>query len=258
MITCKSPREIELMTQAGRIVASVFETLEPHIVPGISTQELDEMAEEVIRSQDGIPASKGYYGYPGAICISVNDTLIHGIPSSKIILREGDIVSLDVVVSYKGYHADATRTFPVGTISMRAQRLLDVTIASWWNMSKVIKEGAHVGDISSIIQEYVESNGYSLPREYTGHGIGKAMHEDPSVPNYGKAGTGAKLLAGMALAIEPMVNEGKKEVRVLGDGWTVKTRDGKLSCHYENTVIVTKDGFNVITLTDKEKKNLNV
>ena len=254
MITCKSPREIELMRHAGCVVDEVFKTLKAMLVPGVTTKELDDKALEVITSRDCIASSKGYYGYPGAICISVNDTLIHGIPSDKIILREGDIVSLDVVVSYQGYHADATRTYPVGIISERAQRLIDVTRESFYEALKVIRPGAHVGDISEVIQKYNESHGYSLTREYTGHGIGKSMHEDPSVPNVGKAGSGPILMEGMTIAIEPMVNEGKSATRVLPDGWTVKTRDGKLSCHYENTVLVTKDGYDILTIQTEEDK----
>ena len=254
MISCKSQREIELMKEAGRIVALVFEALEKKCVPGISTQELDEIAEKVIIKEGGTSASKGYYGYPGAICISVNETLVHGIPSSHIILHEGDIVSCDVVVKKNGYHADATRTFGVGILSEKAERIKRVTEQSFWNAVKLIKPGIRVGDISHAIQEFNESNGYSVVREYTGHGIGREMHEDPSVPNYGKAGVGPVLMEGMALAIEPMVLEGKKDIRVLGDGWTAKARDGKLTCHYENTVIVTKDGYEIITLTNKEKE----
>lgn len=247
MITFKSKREIELMKEAGHIVCLVFEALRPLCVPGVSTQELDDEADRVITANGGISGSKGYYDYPGSICISVNDTLIHGIPSKKIILREGDIVSLDVVVKKNGYYADAARTFPVGNISIEAQRLIQTTEESWWEMSKLLKEGVHLGDISHAIQEYNESHGYSLTRDYTGHGIGRNMHEDPSVPNVGTCGTGVVLKEGMTIAIEPMVNQGKSATRVLGDGWTVKTKDGKLASHYENTVAITKDGFEIIT-----------
>ena len=247
MITCRSEREIELMRHAGHIVALVFAALEEKTIPGISTQELDEIAERVMLENDSKSASKGYYDYPGAICISVNDTLIHGIPSRKIILKEGDIVSYDVVVNYHGYHADATRTYPVGIISERAKKLIEVTKQSWYEGAKQALPGNHIGDISHAIQTYAESYGYSLPRDYTGHGIGKSMHEDPSIPNFGSAGSGPKILEGMTFAIEPMVNEGRKETRVLGDGWTVKTKDGKLSCHYENTIVVRKDGYEILT-----------
>ena len=186
----------------------------------------------------------------------MNDTLIHGIPSTKIILREGDIVSLDVVASYHGYCADATRTFIVGVTTEKVKRLVEVTRQSFFNGIKLIRPGIHLGDVQEAIQKTVESNGYGIARDFTGHGIGAHMHEDPSIPNYGKAGTGPVLAKGMALAIEPMVTEGNPKTRILGDGWTVKTRDGKLSCHYENTVIVTEDGYEIITLTEKEKEIL--
>jgi methionyl aminopeptidase len=248
MISCKSPREIELMKEAGRIIILVFEKLSEFIKPGINTKQIDEFVEKIITDEGGYPASKGYMGYPGAICISVNDTLIHGIPSEKIILREGDIVSCDVVVRKNGYHADATRTFAVGQIRGNAKRLIETTEASFFEGVKLIKPGVRLGDISHRIQEYIESSGYSIVRDFSGHGIGQQMHEDPHVYNFGKQGTGPILQEGMCLAIEPMVNEGKSKVRVLNDGWTVKTCDKKLSCHYENTVVVTKDGCEIITL----------
>ena len=240
------------MKEAGKVVNLVFQTLKPMLQPGMNTLDLDLMAEKVIRDNGCIPPCKGYYGYPGSICISVNDTLIHGIPSKKIILREGDIVSLDVVASFKGYCADATRTYPVGVVNQRAQRLMDVTKQSFFEGIALIKDGAKLGDISHKIQEFNESHGYSITRDYTGHGIGAHMHEDPSVPNYGIAGTGPILKTGMALAVEPMVLEGKPQTRVLGDQWTVKSRDGKLTCHYENTVIVTDNGCEIITMSEEE------
>lgn len=252
MITAKSTREIDLMKKAAEAVKDVFETLKANLKNGVTTLELDQLAEKVMKDHDCISGSKGYYGYPGAICISVNDTLIHGIPSSKVVLHDGDIVSLDVVAGYQGYYADATRTFPVGVITERAQRLVDVTKQSFFEAVKLIKPGVHLGDISEAIQKYNEDHGYSLCREYTGHGIGKHMHEDPSIPNVGKAGTGPILQEGMCLAIEPMVLEGSPKIRVLGDGWTVKSRDGKLTCHYENTVVVTADGYEIITLKEGE------
>ena len=255
MIIVKSPREIELMKEAGRLVAKVFKTVEPHIKPGVSTYELNKIAEDVIYAAGGSCPCKGYYDYPAGTCVSVNDTLIHGIPSKKIILREGDIVSLDVVACLHGYCADATRTFGVGILKESVKQLMQVAKDAFYVGIKQAKPNNHVGDISSAIQEYVEAHGYSVAREFTGHGIGKSMHEDPSVPNYGIAGTGPLLKAGMALAIEPMILEGKKETRVLGDGWTVKSRDGKLTCHYENTIIITESGNEIITLTEGEKKN---
>ena len=254
MIIVKSPREIELMKEAGKLVAKVFETVEPLIKPGISTYEINEVAEKVIYSAGGTCPCKGYYDYPAGTCVSVNETLIHGIPSKKIILREGDIVSLDVVANLKGYCADATRTFLVGTCKENVKQILDVCKKAFYEGIKQAKPGNRVGDISAAIQHYVESSGYSVARDFTGHGIGKGMHEDPSVPNYGIAGTGPLLQKGMALAIEPMILEGRKETRILGDGWTVKSKDGKLTCHYENTIIITEDGYEIITLTEGEKK----
>ena len=241
------------MKEAGRVVGLVFKTLEEKIRPGMSTQDIDEIVEKTMLDNNCIPAEKGYYGYPASACVSVNDTLIHGIPSSKIIIREGDIVSVDIVATYQGYSADACRTFKVGTLTERAHRIVDVTKAAFFEAVKVVKPGARVGDISAAIQKYVESHGYNVVREFTGHGIGAHMHEDPMIPNYGKAGTGAILTEGVALAIEPMVLEGRKDVRTLGDGWTVKSKDGKLTAHYENTVIVTKDGYEIITMYEGEE-----
>ena len=254
MIIVKSPREIELMKEAGRLVAKVFETVEPHIKPGVSTYELNKIAEDVIYAGGGSCPCKGYYDYPAGTCVSVNETLIHGIPSKKIILREGDIVSLDVVACLHGYCADATRTFGVGILKDSVKKLMQVTKDAFYEGIKEAKPNNHIGDISSAIQKYVESFGYNLARDFTGHGIGKGMHEDPAVPNYGTPGTGALIKPGMTLAIEPMVLEGKKETRVLGDGWTVKSRDGKLTCHYENTIIITESGNEIITLTEGESR----
>ena len=243
------------MKEAGRVVAKVFETVEPLIKPGISTYEINRIAEKVIYDAGGTCPCKGYYDYPAGTCVSVNDTLIHGIPSKKIILHEGDIVSLDVVANLKGYCADATRTFLVGICKDNVKQILDVCQKAFYEGIKEAKPGNHVGDISASIQHYVESHGYNVARDFTGHGIGKGMHEDPAVPNYGIKGTGPLLQKGMALAIEPMILEGKKETRVLGDGWTVKSRDGKLTCHYENTIIITEEGCEIITLTEGEKNN---
>jgi len=247
MIIVKSPREIELMREAGRIVATVFKVLEPKCVPGVTTLELDAMAENVIRSMGATPSFKGYGGFPGSVCISVNETLIHGIPGHYA-LKNGDIVSLDVGACYKGYHGDACRTYPVGIISQKASDLVRVTEESFWEAMKVIKPGAYLSDISHAIQVHCESHGYSLPRDYTGHGVGADLHEDPAIPNYGTAGHGPTLKAGMCLAIEPMVNEGRRETRTLNDGWTVKTADGKLASHYENTIVVTETGYDVLTM----------
>ena len=253
MIITKSAREINLMKEAGRVVGLVFKRLEEAIRPGMSTLDIDTIVESTMLENDCIPAEKGYYGYPASACVSVNDTLIHGIPSNKIIIREGDIVSVDIVATYQGYSADACRTFKVGTLTERAHRLVDVTKEAFFEAVKLIKPGIHLGDVSEAIQKYVESHGYNVVREFTGHGIGSHMHEDPMIPNYGKAGTGVVLAPGMALAIEPMVLEGRKDVRILGDGWTVKSKDGKLTAHYENTVIVTENGYEIITMYEGEK-----
>ncbi len=254
MIIRKSRREVELMKEAGRIVATVFKELEHECKPGVSTHQLDRMAGQIIHREGAIPTFLGYGGFPGNICISVNDTLIHGIPSKTIILKEGDIVSLDVGATKNGYVADACRTFPVGKISADAQRLLDATEGSFWHaVINYAKPKGRLGDISNAIQTYVEERGYGVPRDYTGHGIGRNLHEEPYIPNYGEAGRGPILKVGMCLAIEPMVNEGSYETYTLDDEWTVKTRDGKLSAHYENTIVITEDGFEVLTVLDDKE-----
>ena len=253
MIITKSAREINLMKEAGRVVGLVFKKLEREIHPGMTTLEIDEIVEKTMLENHCIPAEKGYYGYPASACVSVNDTLIHGIPSDRIILRHGDIVSVDIVATYQGYSADACRTFKVGTISERAEKLVNTTKEAFFEALKHVYPGAHLGDVSEAIQKYVESHGYNVTRDYTGHGIGAHMHEDPNIPNYGKAGTGPILTPGMALAIEPMVLEGRSATRVLPDGWTVKSKDGKLTAHYENTVIVTPEGYEIITMYEGEQ-----
>lgn len=253
MVIRKSPREITLMKEAGRVVGLVFKNLQEAIKPGMSTLDIDAIVEKTMLDNNCTPAEKGYYGYPASACVSVNDTLIHGIPSNKIILREGDIVSVDIVANYKGYMADACRTYKVGTITDRAARLVKVTKDAFFEALKFVHPGAYIGDVSAAVQRYVESHGYNVSRDYTGHGIGTEMHEDPAIPNYGKPGTGVKLEPGMALCIEPMVLEGRKDTRVLGDGWTVKAKDGKLTAHYENTVIVTEDGYEIITMYEGEE-----
>lgn len=253
MIIAKSTREINLMKEAGRVLGLIFQKLEEEIKPNMSTQDINDIVEKMMLDHDCIPAEKGYYGYPASACVSVNETLIHGIPSKKIILKEGDIVSIDIVASYKGYMADACRTYKVGTTTLRVDRLVEVTKNAFFEGLKFAKVGNRIGDISEAIQKYVESHGYNVVRDYTGHGIGSHMHEDPSIPNYGKANTGALIVPGTALCIEPMVLEGKKETRVLGDGWTVKSKDGKLTAHYENTVIVLEDGPHIITMYEGEQ-----
>lgn len=252
-IIIKSRREIELMKIAGKVMIGLFDELEKHTKPGISTADLDKIACRYIRSSGAIPACKGYGGFPGNICISVNDTLIHGIPSKKIILKDGDIVSYDCVVLKDGYHVDACRTFPVGNVKEETLHLLETTKRCFFEAVKLIKPGVHLGDISHKIEETAKKEGYSLTEDYTGHGIGREMHEDPYVPNVGEIGEGPILKEGMTLAIEPMVNEGKKDLYTLEDGWTVKTKDGKMCCHYENTIVVTKDGYQILTLKEGEE-----
>ena len=251
-IIIKSPREIALIKKAGSIIVDLFDYLKVHTRAGISTKELDKLAESFIRSHGGIPTCKGYEGFPGAICISVNDTLLHGIPSKSIILKDGDIVSYDVCVTYEGYIADACRTFPVGEVTSEAKRLMETTKRCFFEAVKLIKPGVHLGDISQKIYETGTSEGYTLTRDYGGHGVGREMHEDPFVLNYGEKGTGVILKKGMVIAIEPMLNEGKVELYTLDDGWTVKTLDGKLSCHYENTIAITDDGYEILTLEKGE------
>lgn len=256
MISIKSAREIALMRLAGQVVAKVFTTLKPLCVPGVSTDTLANKADEVIRKAGAIPTFLNYNGYPGVICISVNDTLVHGIPSKKIVLRDGDIVSLDVGATLNGYCADACRTYVVGIARENAKRLVKVTEECFFTGVKLIKEGIHLGDVSHAIQEHAEKHGYSVPRDYTGHGIGAHLHEDPIVPNYGNQGTGVILKEGMCLAIEPMIAEGARFTRTLSDGWTVKMKDGKLSSHYENTLVVTKNGYEILTMSEDELKEI--
>lgn len=250
MIIVKSPREIELMREAGRITASVFDALLPLLKPGVTTMELDQVAEKVIRSQNAIPGFKGYGGFPATLCISVNDVLVHGFPS-KYRLKEGDIVSIDVGAVYKGYNGDAARTFAIGNVSEEASKLIRVTEECFWKGVALAKPGIYLSDISHAIQQHAEANGFSIPREYTGHGIGTELHEDPVIPNYGLPGHGPKLRVGMCLAIEPMLHQGKRDTKVMPDGWTVKTVDGKLASHYENTIVITEEGYEVLTLNGK-------
>lgn len=231
----------------------LFKVLKANTLPGKSTLDLDRIADKFIRSRGAIPSSYNYEGFPGHICISVNDTLIHGIPSKKIILKEGDIVTYDCLVTLNGYTTDAARTYGVGTISPEAQKLIDVTRESFFKGVEMVKPGNHIGDISEAIQTYAESFGYTLTDMFAGHGVGREVHEDPFVPNVGKKGTGPRLVKGMTIAIEPMVNSGKKDIKILDDGWTVKTKDGKICSHYENTVVVTDLGYEILTLDEGER-----
>lgn len=246
-ITIKNIEEIEKMRVASRIVGEVHQLMKEEIKPGVSTYKLDQMAEELIRSKGAIPSFKGYYGYPASICASINNVVIHGIPNKKDIIKEGDIISIDVGAYIDNYHGDGAKTYPVGEISSEAEKLIEVTKNSFFEGIKFAKEGNHLHEISAAIQKYVESHGYSVVRDYVGHGIGKSMHEDPQIPNYKTRGRGPKLQKGMTLAIEPMVNVGRHEVRVLQDNWTVITLDKSLSAHYEHTILITDKAPELLT-----------
>ena len=255
MIEIKSKREIELMKEACRITALTHKAIEEAIKPGISTWELDKIAEKVIRENGGIPAEKGYpsgvkgvIDFPASICASVNDEVIHGIPSKKVILKDGDIISIDLVTYKDGYNGDAARTHLVGKASEEDKKLVEVTKQAFFEGIKFAKPGYRIGDISYAIQQYVEKNGFSVVREFQGHGIGRQMHEDPGIPNYGKPGRGPKIEAGMTLAIEPMVIMGKPDIWELDDGWTIVSQDGTKAAHYENTILVTEKEPKVLTL----------
>ena len=246
MITLKSEKEIALMRRAGKITAAARALARDMVKPGVTTQQIDKAVFEFIKSQGAVPSFLNYHGYPGSACISVNDEVIHGIPGKRV-LKEGDIVSVDVGAYIGGFHGDCAATFPCGEISQEAQRLIDVTRESFFRGIAQAKEGKRLMDISAAIQEYVEANGFTVVREFVGHGIGRQLHESPEVPNYGTAGRGPRLLRGMTLAIEPMVNVGAAAIRQLSDGWTVKTLDGKLSAHYENTVLITEGEPEILT-----------
>ena len=255
MITIKSKREIELMQEACKITALTYDYIEKIIKPGMSTLELDHLAEKFIKEHGGIPAQKGYPSgvrgvpaFPGTLCVSINDVVIHGIPSKDIIIHDGDVVSVDLVVFKNGYHGDAARTFLVGKCSKEAEELVAVTKQAFFEGLKMAKPGNRIGDISNAVETYVRSFGFNLVREFQGHGIGKAMHEEPGVPNIGKAGRGPRLEPGMTICIEPMVIAGKQDIWELDDGWTIATQDGSLSAHYENTILITENEPKVLTL----------
>lgn len=249
-VTIKSKKEIELMREAGKILEDVHNQLAEIIQPGISTLEIDQFGEKAIRSYDCIPNFLNYNGYPASICVSVNDEVVHGIPRKDRILQDGDIVSLDAGLIYEGYHSDAARTHGVGNISEEAARLIKVTRESFFEGMKFAKPGNHLFDISEAIQKHVEGNGYSVVRDLVGHGIGTHLHEDPQIPNFKQRRKGLKLREGMTLAIEPMVNAGTFEVAWLDDDWTVVTEDESLSAHYENTIVITEDGYEILTLSE--------
>ncbi len=247
MIVLKTSRELSLMKEACRISAGALKVAGEAVRPGVSTWEIDQIAYKYIISQGAEPNFLGLYGFPATACISINDEVIHGIPSKERILRSGDIVSIDLGAKKNGYNGDNAATFACGDISDEAKRLMDTTRESLYEAIKFAVPGGKIGDIAHAVQSYCEERGYGVVREYTGHGVGKALHEDPSVPNYGTAGRGVRLLPGMTIAIEPMINQGTAKIKVLPDGWTVKTTDGKLSAHFEHTVAITKDGPVILT-----------
>ena len=247
MISVKSEREIALLKQAGHIVALCLEALNEHVKPGVTTYELDQICEKIILENGGVPSCKGYEGYPCTICASVNEVVVHGIPSKKQKLKEGDIVTVDLVAGFKGYHGDSAYTYKVGKVSPDKEKLLEVTEKALYEGLSKVREGAHLGDVSAAIGAYINQYGYGIIDQYTGHGIGREMHEDPVIFNFGTPGTGPVLKEGMVLAIEPMVSLGTKDVRILKDGWTAAMKDGKPSAHFEHTVVVRKDGYEILT-----------
>ena len=255
MVSIKTEKQIEKMREACRIANLAQKAVENAIKPGISTYELDQIAEKTMRENGAIPAEKGYPSgikgvpaFPGSICASVNDVVIHGIPSKREILKDGDIISVDLVAYKDGFNGDCARTYCVGNVSKEAKRLIDITKQSFFEGIKYAKKGCRLGDVSHAIGEFIEKNGYSVVREFQGHGIGESMHEDPGIPNYGKAGRGIRLEPGMTLAIEPMVILGKPGILELDDGWTIVSEDGTLASHYENTILITENEPEILTL----------
>ena len=246
MITLKSSHEIDLMRRSGKITAAARALAGEMVKPGVTTQEINDAVERFIRQQGAVPSFLHYNGYPASACISVNDEIIHGIPGKRV-LQEGDIVSVDVGAYIGGFHGDCAATFPCGRISPEAQRLIDVTRQSFFEGLRYAREGQRLQDVSAAVQAYVEQNGFSVVREYVGHGVGAKMHESPEIPNYGRPGHGPRLLRGMTLAIEPMVNAGSAAITQLSDGWTVKTADGKWAAHYENTILITDGAPEILT-----------
>jgi methionyl aminopeptidase len=246
MIICKTPREIEIMREAGKIVALTHQELKKHITPGITTKELDQIAEKTIQKYGATPSFKGYNGFPGSICASVNEELVHGIPGKRK-LEEGDIISIDIGAKYNGYHGDSAWTYPVGNISESVQKLLDVTEKSLYLGLEQIKPGVRLSNVSHAVQTYAEDNGFSIVREYVGHGIGQDLHEDPQIPHYGPPNKGPRLKPGMVICVEPMVNQGRRYVKTLSDDWTVVTVDGKWCAHFEHTIALTEAGYEILT-----------
>lgn len=252
MIQIKSQREIELMREAGRILDLTRHMLKEHIQVGVSTHHLDQLAEKYINSLGATPSFKGYHGFPGSICASVNEVVVHGIPSKKVILKEGDIITLDFGVNYKGYHADSATTYPVGEISSEVKQLLDITEQALYIGLDQAKPGNYVSDISHAIESFVKPYGYGIVEEFTGHGIGRDLHEEPYVPNFGKPKQGPILKPGMTFCVEPMLNLGTKHVKVLSDNWTTVTLDRKPSAHFEHMIVITETGYDILTTKEKE------
>jgi methionyl aminopeptidase len=250
VIVCRSAAELEKMRAAGKLVGQVLTALAAKVAPGVTTADLDAIAEGLITDAGAVPAFKGYHGYPATICASVNEEVIHGIPSGKRVLQAGDVISIDVGASLDGYYGDSAVTLPVGPVSEEAATLLRVTEEALYKAIDVVKPGGRVSDIGHAVQAHVEAHGFSVVREFVGHGIGQQMHEEPQIPNYGEPGRGPRLAEGMVLAIEPMVNAGKAAVKVLADGWTAVTRDRSLSAHFEHTVAVTAGGPWILTARD--------
>lgn len=247
MIIIKSEREIALLKEAGRIVALCHEEMKKHVKPGVSTWELNEICEKLILEHNATPSFKGYGGFPAAICASVNEVVVHGIPSKKQILKEGDIIALDIGACYKGYHGDSAWSYAVGNIKKQDQLLMQVTHDALFAGLSVVKEGVHLGDVSAAIGNYISQYGFGIVECFTGHGVGRELHEDPAIFNFGIPGTGPILKEGMVLAIEPMVNAGTKNVRVLSDRWTTVTKDKSKSAHFEHTIVVRKNGYEILT-----------
>jgi methionyl aminopeptidase len=250
MIVLKTARELKFMKEAGRIAANALKAAGAAVEPGVSTWEISHVARRTIEGAGAVPTFLGYGGYPASACVSVNNVVIHGIPSKKHLIREGDIVSIDVGATFEGFVGDNAFTFPCGQVSREAQALMDTTRESLYEGIRAAVAGNRLGDVGSAVQRYAEARGYSVVRDYVGHGVGAKMHEDPSVPNYGTPGRGVRLLPGMTIAIEPMINQGVKEVEVLGDGWTTVTADGKLSAHFENSIAITPNGPVILTVPD--------
>ena len=248
MIVLKTGRELEIMREACRISAGALQIAGKAVEPGVSTAEINNLAEQYILSQGGIPSFKNYQGYPATACISINNEVIHGIPNAKRILKAGDIVSIDLGAKYGGYHGDNAATFACGDISDDAKRLIETTKESLYEGIKKAVSGGRVGDIGNAVQSYVEARGYSVVRKFVGHGVGSELHESPEIPNFGTAGRGVRLMPGMTIAIEPMINAGGSDVKILPDGWTVLTSDGSLSAHFEHTVAITSSGPKILTL----------